>query len=111
MSKVAEDVGVHLATVSRAVAGKYIQCSQGILPLRSFFSGGMEAADGTLQSWDAVRAKLQKVVDEEDKSNPLSADQIRKKLEQAGAGKIARRTVAKYRKLLNIPTARFRKKY
>jgi RNA polymerase sigma-54 factor len=111
MSKVAEDVGVHLATVSRAVAGKYIQCSQGILPLRSFFSGGMEAADGTLQSWDAVRAKLQKVVDEEDKSNPLSDDEIRKKLEQAGAGKIARRTVAKYRKLLNIPTARFRKKY
>jgi RNA polymerase sigma-54 factor len=111
MAKVAGDVGVHIATVSRAVAGKYVQCPQGILPLRGFFSGGMAAADGSLQSWDAVRAKLQRIVDEEDKSKPLSDDEIRKKLAAAGAGKIARRTVAKYRKLLNIPTARFRKKY
>jgi len=111
MAKVADQVGVHIATVSRAVAGKYIQCQQGILPLRGFFSGGMATADGSLKSWDAVRAKLQQIVDEEDKSKPLNDDQIRKKLAEAGAGKIARRTVAKYRKLLNIPTARFRKKY
>ena len=111
MATVADEVGVHIATVSRAVAGKYVQCPQGVLPLRGFFSGGMAAADGTLQSWDAVRAKMQQIVDEEDKSKPLGDDEIRKKLEAAGAGKIARRTVAKYRKLLNIPTARFRKKY
>ncbi len=111
MAKVADEVGVHIATVSRAVAGKYIQCPQGILPLRGFFSGGMEADDGSMQSGDAVRAKLQQIVDEEDKSKPLSDDEIRKKLAEAGVGKIARRTVAKYRKLLNIPTARFRKKY
>jgi len=111
MAKVADEVGVHIATVSRAVAGKYIQCPQGILPLRGFFSGGMAADDGSLQSWDAVRAKMQQIVDEEDKSKPLSDDEIRKKLAAAGVGKIARRTVAKYRKLLNIPTARFRKKY
>lgn len=111
MAKVADEVGVHIATVSRAVSGKYIQCPQGILPLRGFFSGGMEAADGSQQSWDAVRAKLQGIVDEEDKAKPLSDDEIRKKLEAAGVGKIARRTVAKYRKLLNIPTARFRKRY
>ncbi|MHC5059594.1 MAG: RNA polymerase factor sigma-54 [Planctomycetota bacterium] len=111
MAKVAEEVGVHIATVSRAVAGKYVQCPQGILPLRGFFSGGMEAADGSQQSWDAVRAKLQQIVDDEDKARPLSDDEIRKRLEAAGVGKIARRTVAKYRKLLNIPTARFRKRY
>ena len=111
MAKVAGEVGVHIATVSRAVAGKYVQCPQGILPLRGFFSGGMEAADGSQQSWGAVRAKLQQIVDDEDKAKPLSDDDIRKRLETAGVGKIARRTVAKYRKLLNIPTARFRKRY
>ena len=67
--------------------------------------------DGKTHSWDAVKAKLQQIVDAEDKSNPLSDDEIKDKLAEAGLGKIARRTVAKYRKLLNIPTARFRKKY
>lgn len=111
MSKVADEVGVHLATVSRAVAGKYIQCSQGILPLRKFFSGGTEDINGNAKSWEAIRGKLQQIIDKEDKSKPLSDDQIRKKLGEAGIENIARRTVAKYRKLLNIPAARFRKKY
>jgi RNA polymerase sigma-54 factor len=111
MSKVADDVGVHLATVSRAVAGKYIQCSWGILPLRKFFSGGTEDIEGQEHSWEAIRAKLQQIIDAEDKNKPLSDDQILKKLAEAGINNLARRTVAKYRKLLNIPTARFRKKY
>jgi len=111
MSKVADDVGVHLATVSRAVSGKYVQCSWGMLPLRKFFSGGTKDANGTKYSWEAIRAKLRQIIDAEDKSNPLSDDQIRKKLAEIGINNLARRTVAKYRKLLNIPTARFRKKY
>ena len=111
MATIAEQVGVHIATVSRAVAGKYMQCPQGILPLRGFFSGGTEDTDGNAHSWDAIRAKLQQIVDEEDKSNPLNDDEIRDKLLEATTKKIARRTVAKYRKLLNIPSARFRKKY
>jgi len=111
MSKVADDVGVHLATVSRAVAGKYIQCSWGILPLRKFFSGGTEDVNGEKHSWEAIRAKLQQIIDAEDKTRPLSDDQIRKKLAEDGIKNLARRTVAKYRKLLNIPAARFRKKY
>ena len=111
MSKVADEVGVHLATVSRAVSGKYVQCSRGILPLRKFFSGGREDANGRARSWEAIRAKLQEIIDAEDKSKPLSDDQIRMKLEQAGIENLARRTVAKYRKLMNIPAARFRKKY
>ncbi len=111
MSKVADDVGVHLATVSRAVAGKYVQCSWGVLPLRKFFSGGMQDDNGQAHSWEAIRVKLQEIIDAEDKTKPLSDEQIRKKLEEAGIRNLARRTVAKYRKLLNIPTARFRKKY
>ena len=111
MSKIADDVGVHLATVSRAVAGKYIQCPWGILPLRKFFSGGTEDVHGTSLSWEAVRGKLQQIIDAEDKSKPLNDEQIREKLSEAGIKHLARRTVAKYRKLLNIPAARFRKKY
>ena len=111
MSKVADDVGVHLATVSRAVSGKYIQCPWGILPLRKFFSGGREDTSGQAHSWEAIRAQLQQIIDEEDKAKPLSDDQIRKQLSKAGIDNLARRTVAKYRKLLNIPAARFRKKY
>jgi RNA polymerase sigma-54 factor len=111
MSKVAGDVGVHLATVSRAVAGKYVQCSWGILPLRKFFSGGMKDVNGEGRSWEAIRAELQQIIDAEDKTKPLSDDRIRKKLAEAGIKNLARRTVAKYRKLLNIPAARFRRKY
>lgn len=111
MSKVADDVGVHVATVSRAVAGKYMQCPRGILPLRKFFSGGKEDASGTERSWEAIRVQLQNIIDKEDKSKPLNDDQIREKLAEAGFSRIARRTVAKYRGLLNIPTARFRKRY
>lgn len=111
MSKVAEEVGVHLATVSRAVSGKYLQCAWGILPLRKFFSGGTEDAGGEAHSWEAIRAKLQQIIDEEDKAEPLNDDEIRKRLAEAGIPNLARRTVAKYRKLMNIPTARFRKKY
>jgi len=111
MSKVADEVGVHLATVSRAVAGKYIQCQWGILPLRKFFSGGTEDVNGNGHSWEAIRAQLVQIIDAEDKTKPLSDDKKRKKLAQAGIKNLARRTVAKYRKLLNIPAARFRKKY
>ena len=111
MATVAQEVGVHLATVSRAVAGKYAQSPQGVLPLRGFFSGGMENEEGESRSWDAVRARMQQIVDAEDKSDPLNDDQIRLKLEEAGFKDLARRTVAKYRKLLDIPAARFRRKY
>jgi RNA polymerase sigma-54 factor len=111
MSKVADDVGVHLATVSRAVAGKFVQCSWGVLPLRKFFSGGMQDDTGQDHSWEAIRLKLQEIIDAEDKTKPLSDEQIRAKLAEAGIKDLARRTIAKYRKLLNIPTARFRKKY
>ena len=111
MQKIADEVGVHIATVSRAVSGKYVQCSQGILALRSFFSGGTETHEGDTQSWNAIKAQLKQIIDEEDKSKPLNDDLIAEKLKDMGIKQIARRTVAKYRKLLNIPAARFRKKF
>jgi RNA polymerase sigma-54 factor len=111
MATVAQEVGVHLATVSRAVSGKYMQCAWGILPLRKFFSGGTEDAGGQAHSWEAIRVQLQQIIDEEDKAQPLNDDQIKKKLAEAGIPNLARRTVAKYRKLMNIPTAKFRRRY
>lgn len=111
MAKVAKDVGVHVATVSRAVSGKHMQCAWGVLPLRKFFSGGKEDASGKERSWEAIRGQLQHIINEEDKTKPLNDDQIRGKLSNAGFSDIARRTVAKYRGLLNIPTARFRKRF
>jgi len=111
MATVAQEVGVHLATVSRAVSGKYMQCEWGILPLRKFFSGGTEDTNGQAHSWEAIRVQLQQIIDEEDKAEPLNDDQIQKKLAEAGIPKLARRTVAKYRKLMSIPTAKFRRKY
>lgn len=111
MSEIANAVSVHVATVSRAVAGKYIQSPQGIMPLRDLFGGGMETDSGESESFEAIRAKMQQIIDSEDKTKPLSDDAIKKKLEQMGVKDIARRTVAKYRKIMNIPTTRFRKRF
>ncbi len=110
MTEVAAKVGVHVATVSRAVAGKYVQTPRGIFPLRMFFSGGTTTASGEDVAWDAVKAKLKEIIDREDKSEPLADDQIAGALREAGIN-IARRTVAKYRNLLNIPPARQRREY
>ena len=110
MVDVANKVGVHVATVSRAVSGKYVQTPRGIFPLRMFFSGGTTTAGGDEVSWDAVKVKLKEVVDNEDKSKPLNDDELAATLKENGID-IARRTVAKYRGLLHIPPARKRKQY
>jgi RNA polymerase sigma-54 factor len=110
MTQVADQLGVHVATVSRAVHEKYVQTPRGIYPLRMFFSGGMETDSGESMSWTAIQAKLEEIINEEDKSNPLSDDALVEKLKEAGID-LARRTVAKYRKQLNIPPARQRKAY
>ena len=76
MTLVADQLGIHVATVSRAVSQKYLQTPRGILPLRMFFSGGKETEDGKAVSWTAVQAKLKQVVEEEDKNNPLNDDKL-----------------------------------
>ncbi|MFA9477981.1 RNA polymerase factor sigma-54 [Phycisphaerales bacterium AB-hyl4] len=110
MTTVADQLGIHVATVSRAVHEKYLQTPRGILPLRMFFSGGTETESGDSMSWSAVQAKLQEVIDAEDKSEPLNDDQLVDELKKRGID-IARRTVAKYRKQLNIPPARQRREF
>lgn len=110
MTLVADQLGIHVATVSRAVADKYMQTPRGIVPLRMFFSGGTTSQDGQEMAWGAVQAKLKELIDDEDKSKPLSDDALVKALTAAGI-EIARRTVAKYRGQMNIPTARQRREY
>ena len=110
MIQVADQLGIHVGTVSRAVADKYIQTPRGIFPLRMFFSGGTESASGQEMSWAAVQAKLKEVIDGEDPAQPWSDDQLVEKLKEQGI-EIARRTVAKYRQQLNIPPARRRKRF
>ena len=110
MTLVADQLGIHVATVSRAVNEKYLQTPRGIFPLRMFFSGGTETDAGDAMSWTAVQAKLKDVIDAEDKQKPLNDDELMEALKEKGI-EIARRTVAKYRKQLNIPPARQRREY
>jgi RNA polymerase sigma-54 factor len=110
MQQVADDVGLHVGTISRAVADKYADTPWGIWALRDFFMGGTETADGEEMSWDRVRVHLKRVVDAEDKRKPLSDEAIAKRLREQGID-VARRTVAKYREEMDIPSSRRRKEY
>lgn len=110
MTQVADQLGIHVATVSRAVADKYVSTPRGVVPLRGFFTGGTQNEAGEDVSWDAVKAALKEVIDSEDKSNPLSDDALADEVKKRGV-EIARRTVAKYRSQLNIPSARLRKTF
>jgi RNA polymerase sigma-54 factor len=108
MQQIAEQVGFHVTTISRAVDDKWIQTPRGILPLRRFFVGGTQSRDGDEVAWDTIRLKLQEVVDQEDKSDPYSDEQLVKQLEQHGL-KVARRTITKYRQKMGIPGRRQRR--
>ncbi len=126
MTLVAEQLGIHVATVSRAVHEKYIATPRGTVPLRKMFSGGLQtkaAAPAGLKqdaageeggeagqemAWEAVKAALREVIEGEDRKRPLSDEALVRELKKRGI-EIARRTVAKYRDQLGIPTARLRK--
>jgi RNA polymerase sigma-54 factor len=108
MQQIADKVGVHVTTVSRAVDEKWIQTPRGIFPLKRFFCGGTTSADGEEVAWDTVRLKLQEIVDSEDKQHPWSDDQLVLQLAAAGIT-VARRTVTKYRKAMGILSSRQRR--
>ena len=110
MQEVADAVGMHVATVSRAIRLKYMQTPRGLLAMKFFFSGGTRSGDGEMEAWSAVKQRINQIVAGEDKSSPLSDEDIMNQLDQQGV-KIARRTVTKYRKLLAIPSSRQRKRY
>jgi RNA polymerase sigma-54 factor len=108
MQQIADQVGVHVTTVSRAVDDKWVQTPRGIFPLKRFFGGGTQTATGEEVAWETIKQKLLEIIDKEDKSNPLSDEDLVAKLQESGYP-VARRTVTKYRKMLNIPSSRQRK--
>ncbi len=110
MTQVAEQLGVHVATVSRAVADKHLLSPRGVVPLRGFFTGGLVTESGEEVSSNAVRAALQEILDSEDKAKPLSDEALSAALKDRGY-EIARRTVAKYRGQMDVPSARMRKQF
>ena len=110
MQDIADAVKVHISTVSRAASGKYIQTPQGIFDMTRFFSSGTMSDAGDMVSQQAVKDTLKQIVDNEDKDNPLSDDQLVEELGKRGVH-IARRTVTKYRKALRIESSTRRKRF
>ena len=108
LKDVAEVTGYDISTISRATISKYVQTPFGIFPLRYFFSDGIANSEGEEVSIKEVHNILKELVDEEDKTSPLTDEQLVTALAQRGF-KIARRTIAKYREQLHIPVARMRK--
>jgi RNA polymerase sigma-54 factor len=109
MEEIAEQVGVHVTTISRAVDDKWVQTPRGIFPLKRFFGGGtMNAITGESVAWEKIKQKLNEIIDAEDRNKPLSDDEIVKKFLEDGL-KVARRTVTKYRESMNIPSSRQRR--
>lgn len=110
MNEIAEVIGVHPTTVSRAVAGKYVRTPHGVTEMRRFFTTGYTTAKGEEVSNSGVREAIQDIVDKENKEKPLSDAAIEKALKAQGI-KVARRTVAKYREQLGILPSHLRKSY
>jgi RNA polymerase sigma-54 factor len=108
MQQIADQVGVHVTTVSRAVDDKWVQTPRGIFSLKRFFGGGTQTNSGEEVAWETIKQKLLEIIDKEDKVNPWSDEDLVAKLNEAGYP-VARRTVTKYRKMLNIPSSRQRK--
>jgi RNA polymerase sigma-54 factor len=105
---VAEDIGMHESTVSRVVSNKYIHTPRGVLPMKYFFHSGIDREYGEEISSLTVKKKIQEMIDGEDAKNPLSDSELMRMLNREGI-QIARRTVAKYRDELNIPSSTDRK--
>lgn len=101
MEEVAEQVGFHVSTVSRAVARKVADTPPGIYPLKYFFSGRVPAAEGDV-SVERVKAVLEDIIEDENKNVPLSDEELAGELSKRGI-RVARRTIAKYRRELKIP--------
>ena len=105
---VADDIGAHESTVSRAIAGKYIATLRGLYPLKKFFTTGLKSHYGQDVSAESVKAQIRALIDREDPYKPLSDEEIAKTLSRSHI-RIARRTVAKYREGLNILSSAKRK--
>lgn len=105
---IADDIKMDNSTISRAVKGKYVQTDFGIYNMRSFFSNSIPNKDGSDVSTIEVRNKIKEIIEKEDKSSPLTDQEISEMLTKSGL-KIARRTVAKYRESVDLPIAKQRR--
>ena len=110
MNDIAEVIGVHPTTVSRAVAGKYIDTPHGLMEMRKFFATGYQTSEGQELSNEAVREAISALIADEDGSKPYSDSRLEKLLKEQGI-KVARRTVAKYREQMGILPSHLRKKF
>ncbi len=108
IKEVAEEVGVHPSTVSRAVASKYAHTPQGVFELRYFFSEAVQGPSGGAMPLLILKRKVKKMIDEEDRTHPLTDDQITALLQAQGID-VTRRTVAKYREDMKIPSTHQRR--
>lgn len=108
LEDVAKLAGYDISTISRVSSSKYVQLPWGIFSLKYFFNDGVASSDGGERSVRELHRTLQELIDNEDKSNPLTDTELMQKLNELGFN-TARRTVAKYREQLHIPVARLRK--
>ena len=108
MKDLAESLGKDSSIISRLVNSKYVQTPYGVFLLRDFFSESIEDKDGNELSLETLREILTKIIDAEDKSHPLTDEELQRLLAKEGI-EVARRTVAKYREQLGIPVSRLRK--
>jgi RNA polymerase sigma-54 factor len=108
IKEVAEEIGVHPSTVSRAVSSKYVHTPQGVFELRFFFSEGVNGPEGAATPLMLLKRKVKKLIEDEDPRKPLTDDQIANMLQQQGID-VTRRTVAKYREDLRIPSTHQRR--
>lgn len=109
LKEVAHDIGMHESTISRATNGKYVQTPRGIFELKYFFTTGLPGSSGDISS-TSIKSSIKKMIEDENTNKPLSDQLIADKLEELGAS-ISRRTVAKYRDELNIPSSSKRKRF
>jgi len=109
LRQVAEDIGMHESTISRVVSNKFMYTPRGLFPMKYFFHSGVDSARGENVSSMVVKERIRKVVEAEDPSRPLSDSKIMRMLQKEGI-RLARRTVAKYREEMMIPSSDKRKK-
>jgi len=108
IKEVAEEIGVHPSTVSRAVASKYVHTAQGVYELRFFFSESVQGPEGAGTSLLILKRRVKKLIEEEDPAHPLTDEQITRVLQSQGI-QVTRRTVAKYREDMKIPSTHQRR--
>ncbi|MDX9917250.1 MAG: RNA polymerase factor sigma-54 [Gudongella sp.] len=109
LKEVATDIDMHESTISRATNGKYVQTPRGVFELKYFFTTGLTGAEGEVSA-TCVKAVIKSIIAEEDSKKPLSDQQIAGMMESRGV-EISRRTVAKYRDEMNIPSSTVRRRY